>query len=358
MKLKKIIIFALLAITANIYGQSPTNYADQTVEAKGQTIFIIDDFSDKYSGKIIIIEGDKVQFEGVDLDNSCWIVIFDKKTYQEFLKIQAYWDFSGDEYDGKAPVKLPYSEQDYIIYGDFNFDGKKDFAINYGNFGPYMSAAYFIYLATDKGFEYSEVFTDLQGMGMFHVDYDTKQITSCAKSGCCIHWCSVYTVENNTPVRIKYVLEQSNENGVMMDIEEEKRRLNGEMVRQKYSIFEAESFEEYVVYSFEFSNKKKMRLVCANMGEYGEDKLTLLYIFTDKDNKVELYTTLDNNFYYSKKDNSLEFKNGKTTYKITSSGIIITTPSKKYDMKAVPETIKGSLAAILKKNFKNLVIVE
>jgi len=65
---------------------------------------------------------------------------------------------------------------------------------------------------------------------------------------------------------------------------------------------------------------------------------------------------LNKQFHYSKKDNALRFVNGNTTYTITTNGIIATTPNKKYDMKALPASQKGSLTDILKNKFENVLI--
>jgi hypothetical protein len=328
MKINKTIILALLAVAGSL---------------SAQTTFIVDNFSDKYFGKVFVPDTAEVTSAG-------WVAIFDKKTKRRLIKIEAD-ELSLNLHNGKmlANVKeLPYGEQSVIMYEDYNFDGKKDFALMDGQYSCYGGPAFKIYLATDKGFEYSENFTRLaqEYCGMFNVDYSEQRIYTMTKDGCCWHQYSEFVVENNRPVAVKIVEEEFSPNNIMIDYVE-KNRINGKMLTKKYSVFNTEEEERNVFYSFEFSNKKKMRL----LKEFDR----LYYIFTDKDDKIELYHW-DDSFYYSKKNNTLEFENGKTIYTITSTGIIVTTPSKKYDMKAVPATIKGSLTYILNNEFENVSV--
>jgi hypothetical protein len=86
----------------------------------------------------------------------------------------------------------------------------------------------------------------------------------------------------------------------------------------------------------------------------------LLYFFTDKDGRVELSAGAlvgrDTEFRYSERDRTLTFDIGATTYMITAEGIVVTTPSRRYDMKAVADTRKGSLSKIPGYDFNNVTI--
>jgi len=345
MKLKKTIIFALLVITTSSCGQTPKKQVEtpnSELFSEKQFTFTVEDFSKDYVGIVYISDTTEVFTKG-------WIAILEKKSKKQIIKVESE-ELAFELHNGEllANVKeLPYGEQSLIMYEDYNFDGKKDFAIMDGQNSCYHGPSFQIYLATDNGFEYSEEFTSLaqEYCGMFDVDYDKKQIFTMTKDGCCWHEYSTFVVENNRPIAVEIRQEGLNPTGVMWDIVEQKR-IDGKMTTQKYSVFNTDG-ETDVVYSFEFSNKKKMRLL--NNSE------TLYYIFTDKDDKVEL-CLWDEGFNYSKKDNTLEFESGETSYKITSTGIIVTTPNKKYDMKAVPETIKGSMTDMLKMNLENVTI--
>ena len=343
---KALIILSVLALITSGFGQTPKNQVETTngdLFSEEQFTFTVEDFSEDYVGIVYISDTTKVFSEG-------WIAIFEKKSKKQIIKVEseklAFTLHNGKLLEGIK--ELPYGEQSLIMYEDYNFDGKKDFAIMDGHNSCYSGPSFVIYLATDNGFEYSEDFTSLAQdyCGMFYVDHYDKQIFTRAK-----RIRAIFIVENNTPVAIEIYEEGLHPIGFVRDITEQKR-VNGKMITQYYQIFRTEE-EENVMYSFEFSDKKKMRLVDYNG--------TLFYVFTDKEDYIELYFWDD--FYYSKKDNtlefeSLEFESEDTTYKITSTGIIVTTPSKKYEMKALPETIKGSLTDILEKNFEHVNIIE
>jgi hypothetical protein len=204
MEPKKILIFALLATIAGSCGQSPKNQAGQTVEESGQTTFIVEDFSDRYFGKVVLVDNET---NSEFVKGSGWIAVFDKETNQQLIKVENSQIFT-TLHDGKVKAniaELPYGEQSLIMYNDFNFDGKADFAIMDGYNSCYNGPSFEIYLATKNGFKYSEDFTRLaqEYCGMFEVDYDKKQIFTMTKSGCCWHEYSTFTVENNRLVVIE-----------------------------------------------------------------------------------------------------------------------------------------------------------
>jgi len=240
-----------------------------------QTIFMVDNFSDKYFGKVYVSDTAEVFSQG-------WAAIFDKKTKQQLVKVGAD-ELSVGLREGKmlANIKeLPYGEQSVIMREDYNFDGKKDFALMDGHNSCYDGPSFQIYLATDNGFKHSKEFTDLAQSycGMFNVDYDKKQIHTMTKSGCCWHQYSTFVVENNRPAAIKIVEEGLHEISAMWH-NVETNRINGKMVTTEYDVFNDDD-ESRAFYSFEFSSKKKMRLLNWND--------SLLYIFADKDGKCRI----------------------------------------------------------------------
>ena len=309
-----------------------------------QATFTVDNFSDEYFGKIHLDGEGFKEYSDFVSSSKGWIAIFDKKTNRQLIGVDAY-GLHVSLHKGKALAnikELPYGEQSEIEYADYNFDGKKDFALMDGRDGCYGGSSFQIYLATDNGFEFSSEFSYLtKGNCYVSVDHANKQIHTGTKGSCCWHLDETYVVENNLPVLIKSVVSDSRNSSTMYV---EKSFVNGKIAVTKISFDD----EDDVFYSFEFSNKKKMRL----LGKGG----SLLYIFTDKDGTVELLTRDDAQFRYSKKENVLRFENGKTTYAITADGIIVTNSGKKFDMKAVPATRKGSLAHILENKFWNVSI--
>ena len=314
-------------------------------ETYGQVTFTIDNFSDDYYGKLYIKDTTEVFSEG-------WVAIYNKKTKKQLIKVESE-ELTFTLHDGKVKAniqELPYGEQSSIIYADFNFDGKKDFALMDGQFSCYHGPSFQVYLASGNGFKYDIEFSRLahEYCGMFNVDYETKTISTMTKSGCCWHEYSDFKVENNFPVEVKVVEEGLNPMiGFIWDYVE-KNRVNGKMVEKKYSLFDTEMGRENTFYSFEFSNEKKMRLVVNEAGN------NVYYVFTDKNNIVEMLYM--DEFRYSKQENAIWFENAqKTTYKITSTGIIVTLKNGKViNMQAKPGTIKGSLNKLKNTRFQNV----
>jgi hypothetical protein len=179
---------------------------------------------------------------------------------------------------------------------------------------------------------------------MFNVDHAEKTISTMTKSGCCWHQYSDFIVKQNRPVVIKIVEESVNVNGFFLEITEQ-NRINGKLRRKEHSVFTADFMDPNVFFSFEFSNKKILRLL--NHG--GE----LNYVFTDKDNKIELhYSGL---FSYAKDENALKFKSGNTNYTISENGVVVTSSKVNADMEADPATIKGSLSEMQRIKFENVI---
>lgn len=322
----KIIVILILLTGANILN--------------AQTTFVVDDFSDRYFGKVFIADINEVFSPG-------WIAIFDKKTKKELIKVTS--EELTSSMRGEKMVsnikELPYGEQSSIMYEDYNFDGKKDLAIMDGQNSCYHGPSFRVYLATTRGFKFSSDFTQLaqEYCGMFGVDQKAKTISTMTKSGCCWHQYSEYIVQNNKPLAIKVVEEGRSADGLTWDISEQKR-INGKMVSSEYRLFEEDENDIPVIFSFAFRNKKVLRLV-----KYDD---TLNYVFTDKDGKVELIYS--GPFSYTKDENALAFTNGNTAYKISGSGVVVTSSKVNADMKAEPATIKGSLSELERVKFVNV----
>ncbi|MFT4094620.1 MAG: hypothetical protein QM640_13400 [Niabella sp.] len=311
------------------------------LNASGQVTFLVDNFSKDYFGKLFIKDTSEVFSPG-------WVAVYDSKTKKQLIKVESE-ELTFELHDGKpvANIKqLPYGEQSQIMYEDYNFDGKKDFAIMDGQNSCYHGPSFQIYLATAKGFEFSEPFTQLaqEYCGMFNVDHKEKKLYTMTKDGCCWHQFSEYVVKNNVPVAVKIVEEGVNAAGVAFDYTE-KNLVNGKMVGTNYSMLAAEEIKDSVLFSFEFVNKKKVRLFTFNGHLY--------YAFTDKEDKIELL--YDGQFHYSRKDNALWFKNEKVTYRITGNGLSAITPKGTFDMKAVGTSVQGSIQRIMSSNPDNLL---
>lgn len=323
--MKIVLLLALLSFSTILHAQST---------------FIVDDFSDRYFGKVFISQPTEVFSKG-------WIAIFDKKTKKQLIKIHAD-ELTFELHDGHviSNIKnLPYGEQSSIMYEDFNFDGKKDLALMDGQNSCYHGPSFQIYLATKNGFSHNSAFTRLaqQYCGMFDADLQTKKIHTMTKSGCCWHQYSDFIVRDNTPLAVKIVEESLNPNSLGWDYVEY-NRIGKKLVRKAYSIFDSKEQEQNVVFSFGFTNHKKMRLV--DLGD------VLQYVFTDKDDKVELMYS--GPFFASKEKGLLWFTNGKIRYEISHDSIAVSTLKKKLDMKADPDSISGAFPELLAKKFENV----
>lgn len=242
----KIISPALGILLSFVIASSPTH---------AQKTFVVDDFSDRYNAKVVISNTDEVFSPG-------WIAIFDKKSKRQLIKVTSD-ELSFSLHDGKIVSnvqELPYGEQSLIIFEDYNFDGVKDLALMDGQNSCYHGPSFRIYLATRSGFTYSPAFTRLaqEYCGMFSADADTKKIRTMTKSGCCWHEYSEFIVQNNRPVAVRILEEGMSSNGLTWDYTE-RVRVGGKMRARKYSLFNTEDLEGEILFSLEFTNKKKMR---------------------------------------------------------------------------------------------------
>ncbi|GAA5089415.1 hypothetical protein GCM10023210_14230 [Chryseobacterium ginsengisoli] len=306
-----------------------------------QKTFRVDNFSDKYYGKVFIADTKEVFSKG-------WVAVYEKGTNKELIKVSSD-EITYELHNGKvlANIKeLPYGEQSQILYQDFNFDGVKDFAIMDGQNSCYHGPSFKVYLATGTKFKFSPDFTSLAQdyCGMFNIDYKSKIISTMTKSGCCWHQFSEFKVKNNSPYPIKVVAEEMNLWGFIYDYDED-NLVNGKMVSSKYQKLDAGDLKDKIILSFEFEKKKRMYLINSDS--------TLLYVFTDKNDKIELLYPED--FKYSKTENTLSFKKYNTQFIIFDDKIVAKTPTKSMEMKPVSKTKTGTLTRLDKLSLQNIL---
>jgi uncharacterized protein len=97
-----------------------------------------------------------------------------------------------------------------INVGDFNFDGRDDFAVLNGMNGSYGSASYDVYLNKGSKFEFSVDFSILfSGLTFPNFDSKSKTIKTESKSGCCWHESAIYTVVNDKPEKIERLVDET-----------------------------------------------------------------------------------------------------------------------------------------------------
>lgn len=306
--------------------------------ASAQKSYDLVDFSDEFSGKIILDDNQ----ENSDLETNCTLNIYQKKNGKLiFSKPALYSEYDIEDSKVKSNIQeIPYGEQSILIYEDFNFDGKEDIALRTGNYSCYGGPSFEIYLADKNGFTYNESFTELGSnyCGMFTVDDEKKQLQTMTKSGCCWHQFSTYVVEKNQVVPIEIIEESYS--GILAEYSVQKR-VNGKMVTSGYQKFAEDNAPEFTIV---FENGKKMYL----MEGMNSD---LLYIFTDKENVVEL--TFNADFMYNKADQTVSFKNKNTIYIITPKGITIQEGIKTYHLNKIKETA-GSFNNLKWNTFSNV----
>jgi len=307
--------------------------------ALAQESYDLIDFSDEFSGKIIVDDNQ----ENSDLETNCTLNIYQKKSGRlVFSKPAFYSGYDFEDSKVKSNIQqIPYGEQSILIYEDFNFDGKEDIALRTGNYSCYGGPSFEIYLADKNGFVYNESFTELGSnyCGMFTVDDEKKQLQTMTKSGCCWHQFSTYVVENNQVVPIEIIEESYS--GIFADYSVQKR-VNGKMVTSGYRKFAEGGSPEFTMI---FENGKKMYLTDIYGGEH------LGYVFTNAEDVVELF--IDADFTFNKVTQILTFKNKTTIYEVSSKEIIVKDNGKTYHLNKIKET-GGSFNNLKWNTFSNV----
>jgi hypothetical protein len=316
-----------------------------TTLAFGQRLFTVDNFSKDYYGKIQISDTSEVFSKG-------WVAIYNRKTNKQIIKV------SSDElaltlHDDKAVANiksLPYGEQSLIMYNDFNFDGKKDFAICDGQNSCYHGPSFKIYLATAKGFQYNQEFTRLaqEYCGMFNVDYEAKRIYTMTKSGCCWHEFSEFIVVNNKPKAIKI---ETEEQDMPFNISTEEVWNGKSMVKKSVRTIDIDQEGIEVILSFKVLKNDKQVIL------YNINDRMLYYALVKKDSTVEfsypieaIYQSRDFQFDSTTNNFGVTFKNKAATYKVydrpNEIGITISADGKTYNWIGDINTKKGSLGRL------------
>jgi hypothetical protein len=322
--------------------------------AFAQTVFTVDGFAKDYYAKVEISDTSEVFSKG-------WIAIYNRGANKQIIKVISD-ELALSLHDGKAVANiksLPYGEQSLIMYDDFNFDSKKDFAIEDGQNSCYHGPSFKIYLATDKGFSFNEAFTRLaqEYCGMFQVDHSEKKISTMTKSGCCWHEFSEFIVENNKPKAIKII---TDEQDLPFNIFTEQIWNGKTMVKKTTKTIDTDQEGIQVILSFTIPENGKEVIL------YNINDRTLNYALVRKDGTVEfnypietVYQNPDFKFDSSSTNRSVIFVNKNATYKIYDRpavlGIEITVDGKAYNLVGDKKTRTGGLDNLLKVQLDNVV---
>lgn len=285
--------------------------------ASSQTVFIVDNFSPNYYGKILIDDTAEVFSKGC-------ITIYEKKTNKQIIQVPSE-ELALFLHNGKAVANirlLPYGEQSLIIYDDFNFDNKKDFALEDGQNSCYHGPSFRIYLATNNGFIYNEDFTRLaqEYCGMFSVDNDKKKIYTMTKSGCCWHEFSEFIVQNNKPKAVKIVTE---EQAFPFYVYSEQVWNGKAMVEKTSTVLDLEEEGIQVLLSFCIPENGKKAVLYAI-------EQTLYYALIRKDSTVEFSFPIETG--YKEFDFTLDSSADKISVRFVNNSAIYTIYERKGEM--------------------------
>ena len=139
-----------------------------------QIEYTLEGFSDTYYGVFIMSDD---QLKNVFKEGT--VLVFNKKTGKTLLEVEC----DGVAFEGKVSPDSN-TNQELLIYEDFNFDGKKDLAIqeNYSSKGP----SYSIYLAKNETFEFDSEFSNIiqSSQGSWELDPEFKKIYARGDGGC------------------------------------------------------------------------------------------------------------------------------------------------------------------------------
>ncbi|WP_156286314.1 XAC2610-related protein [Oceanivirga salmonicida] len=290
-------------------------YLIMTMPLFSKPVTKILDFSDEYKALINIVEKEKSDENSFDI----WIV--DKKTNKKIIKTQAI-------------IYSNYDFSNFIIYKDFNFDGKKDLAIiNTGNVSN-DDNGYKIYLKIKDKFEYNAPLTALTEdyLHMFEVDYKKKRLYI-NNSRSFYHAYKYFELKNNKPQLVEYFYSEILGRLGVVEFIQTSKKVGNRLVEKEYTAFIDKS-DLKNLYKLKFKNGKEMNLY--KYENYNNEN-SLIYAF-ENDDKIELY--YDENFYYDKDKKTLSFTNDNIKYEIYNGGIIITKGKKKVNIEAIRKNDK------------------
>lgn len=319
-----------------------------------QTTFLVDHFSDEYYGKIYISDTTQVFSSG-------WVAIFSKRSNRQLLNVKSEeLALSFRDENTLANVKnSPYGEQSLIMYEDFNFDGKKDFALQDGQFSCYHGPSYKVYLATKRGFRLSNAFTKLAQnyCGMFYVDAGKKRISTMTKSGCCWHQFSEFTVENNRPKAVHIIEEDANLFPYFTHSEEIWDGKTMQRTVTKRIDFNQEQVKTLVSFVLPKENKRVVLFqVDSTFLHYALMNTDSTVHFAYPEEKVNAGETSD--FSFDTRNNRLTFQHDNSSYTIYQTnntvGIELLIGGKTYNWQGDTTTLLGKLEDVLTMKHENV----
>ena len=110
-----------------------------------------------------------------------------------------------------------------LVRGDFDFDGREDFAVQTGEDGSYGGPSYDVFLRDAAGkFVRSEALSRIthETLGLFQVDVAHERLITFGKSGCCWHVTETLAVENGVPKPVARDVEDATDDAVVVETHE------------------------------------------------------------------------------------------------------------------------------------------
>lgn len=258
--------------------------------------------------------------------------------------------------DGKVSLnerELPYARQSVVHYEDFNFDGRRDLAIEDGQNSCYHGPSYQVWLArADETFSHSAELTRLaqEYCGLFQVDRQRRQLTTQSKSGCCWHQFSRFTLINDQPVPVEIV--ESDHTRFPFSLTTRQTRQQGQLHSQSRLELDLRNpdVRKLLIFGFEVERSGKQVALLKT----GEDELT--YVFIDRKGQVELvWPPVDRSrdarlrLQQRADEYTLSFSNGDAQYEIYDNaetgeaGVRVLINGRRLLLKASPGTRTGAL---------------
>lgn len=286
--------------------------------AQAQIIFKVTGFSPDYYAQIIFPDSAALD------DNQGRVMIYAQNTDAKLISTEPFFGLSV-HLDGYKPnaagiIEIPYSEQAVFAYKDYNFDGKKDFAIVDGRGGCYSMLSYSFYLATDNAFKFSKAFTQMEHhlCNMFEVDYATQTLTyhNAMAGGGRGHY-KEFKVINNKP---QLVLADDYYIGRPKQPYSERKIWDGHELVDTVGI-PAGHIKSYGLLSFHIKNSGKKVVVMAPYSNIGAGRVTV-NLLDAKNTVIARYGNEEGErFGYNPKKGILKADNGKYTIYENGSGL-------------------------------------
>lgn len=128
--------------------------------------------------------------------------------------VRVYKDHLANNSARPGARRVLYDESYTLVFGDFNFDGREDFAVCNGANGGYGGPSYDVYVfdKAARKFVENRRLSRLAGegyLGMFSADAKRKLLVAQSKSGCCYHETQKYKVVNDRPRLVEKVTEDA-----------------------------------------------------------------------------------------------------------------------------------------------------